>query len=188
MKKRMKVIRPCSISALLPILCFLCITVFANLAQCEDIPELLSEKQTIGWLEVIRLFPGNLPLRAKMDSGAKYSSLNANRIEKFMRDGTQWVRFSVTNKKGATVHFEEKVIRLSRIKEHTGVLQVRPVIRLWFCIGKSMHPAEVNLVDRSVFNYQLLIGRNFLKSRYMIDPEKTFTVKSSCRPKEIGKK
>jgi len=140
-----------------------------------------SEKQIVGWIENIKIFPGNLNIRAKLDTGAKHSSLNATNIKKFKRDGDEWVRFSVINKRGVSFDFEEKVIRYTKIKEFAATLQIRPVIRLWFCIGGMMQIAEVNLTDRSHYNYQVLIGRSFLAGRLIIDPEKTFTVKPSCQ-------
>jgi len=140
-----------------------------------------SEKQIVGWIENIKIFPGNLNIRAKLDTGAKHSSLNATNIKKFKRGGDEWVRFTVTNKRGVSFDFEEKVIRYTKIKEFAATLQIRPVIRLWFCIGGMMQIAEVNLTDRSHYNYQVLIGRSFLAGRLIIDPQKTFTVKPSCR-------
>jgi hypothetical protein len=61
-----------------------------------DLPLPAEGKQVAGWLEKVRVYPGNLVIYAKMDTGAKYSSLNASNLTPFMRNGHQWVRFRVT--------------------------------------------------------------------------------------------
>lgn len=148
----------------------------------DDLPPATTSKQIIGWLELIHVYPGGLSIRAKMDTGARTASLNAAKIAEFDRDGAKWVRFTVTNKKGTTVRFEEKILRYAKIKEANGTLEKRPVIRLWLCFGDRLHAAEVNLTDRSFFNYQMIIGRNVLKGKYVIDAERTFTIKPGCKP------
>ncbi|MEN8720357.1 MAG: RimK/LysX family protein, partial [Oceanococcaceae bacterium] len=40
-----------------------------------------------GWVEKVRLLPGEIPLKAKLDTGAKTSSLHAEDISLFERDG-----------------------------------------------------------------------------------------------------
>jgi hypothetical protein len=40
-----------------------------------------ADKQTVGWTEIISILPGNLKIKAKLDTGADNSSLNANNIE-----------------------------------------------------------------------------------------------------------
>lgn len=173
---------------LLFFMCFFILHISPNTVCSEELMEDPPSKQIVGWIENIRVFPGNLPIRAKMDTGAKHSSINASRIERFKRDDVEWVRFSVVNKKGTAATFEEKIVRFSKIKEHKGKLQLRPVIRLWFCLGDRMYATEVNLVDRSFLNYQVLVGRSFLHGRFIVDPEKTFTIKPNCRPQEIDVK
>ena len=148
----------------------------------DETPASPPSKQTIGWLELIHIYPGQLTLRAKMDTGARTASLNAAQLKEFDKNGEKWARFIVTDKNGTSVKFEEKILRYVKIKENNGILQTRPVIRLWLCIGDQMHPAEVNLTDRSYLNYQVLIGRTFLKGKYVIDAERTYTVKPVCRP------
>lgn len=147
----------------------------------EDTPVSLPSKEIIGWLELIHIHPGQLVLRAKMDTGAKTSSLNATRLTEFDKNGEKWVRFTVTDKNGTAVVFEEKIRRYVKIKADNGLLQKRPVIRLWLCIGDRMNAAEVNLADRSHLNYQVLIGRTFLQGKYLIDSQRTFTVKPVCQ-------
>ena len=68
-----------------------------------------------------------------------------------------------------------------KIKNLDGKPQTRLAIYLGICLGSSYEEAEVNLVDRSDFNYQMLIGRSFLKGNAIIDPSLKYTTKPNCK-------
>jgi hypothetical protein len=138
-------------------------------------------KQVVGWLEKVCIYPGNLVIHAKLDTGARNSSLNASHITEFTRNGEQWVRFKVTSRYGKTVTFERKVQRVVKIKRHGANPQIRFAILLGICLGSFFGETEVNLVDRSNFNYQMLIGRSFLKDNVIIDPSLKYTTKPNCK-------
>ena len=55
-----------------------------------------------GWIENVSIFPGNFKIKAKLDTGARNSSLNARNMEEFYRDGDKWVRFKLKNWKNIT--------------------------------------------------------------------------------------
>ena len=139
------------------------------------------EKQIVGWVEHVTIHPENIKIKAKLDTGARNSSLNAVNIVEFKRGGDTYVRFDLTNWKGRTESIEAKVIRIAKIKKHKSKPELRPAIRIGICLGKIYKEVEVNLVNRSKFNYQMLIGRSFLKGAFVIDPAKTFTVKTDCQ-------
>jgi len=134
-----------------------------------------------GWVENVSLFPGNLKIKAKLDTGARNSSLNAKYIEDFERDGEKWVRFKLKNWKGRTEKFEARVIRTATIKQHETESVSRPVIRLGICLGNIYKEVEVNLQDRSKFNYQMLIGRSYLRKSILVDSSVTFTIQPDCQ-------
>ena len=137
-------------------------------------------KPVAGWVEYVMILPENLKIKAKLDTGARHSSLNAVNIVEFKRSGDIFVRFDLTNWKGRTETIEAKVIRMAKIKQHNSEPKLRPVIRIGICMKKIYKEVEVNLVNRSNFKYQLLIGRSFLSGAFVIDPSKTFIVKTDC--------
>lgn len=156
--------------------------IFIIAAWLMYVPDAMSaEKQVAGWVENVILFPGNLEVKAKLDTGARHSSLNADHIEEFVRDGATWVRFKLKNWKGRTVSMEARVVRLAVIKQIGAPSVSRPVIRLGICLGNVYKDVEVNLEDRGKFNYQMLIGRSFLRHSILVDPSATFTVKPICQ-------
>jgi hypothetical protein len=171
MKARLEVIRN--------ILLF-CIVLFQSGGNLYALAQ-QNDKYVVGWIEYVALFPKNLKIKAKLDTGARHSSLNAVNIAEFKRGENTFVRFEVTNWKGRTEKIEAPVIRMAKIKQHNSEPERRPVIRIGICLGQIYREAEVNLVNRSNFNYQLLIGRSFLRGKFVVDPSKTFTIKTDCQ-------
>lgn len=139
-----------------------------------------SDKRHIGWIENVTIYPGNLEFKAKMDTGARTSSINARNIKGFTRNGEQWVRFDIINRTGQTVQLELPVERQAIIKRHFGKRQKRFVVKMDICLGNVHKTTEVTLVDREGFLYALLIGRSFLKKDFVIDPSEQFTVTPHC--------
>lgn len=142
---------------------------------------LAGEKPIVGWVETVSVYPGNVKIKAKLDTGARHSSLNAKNLEQFKRDGEAWIRFDLRNFKNRKETYEAKVIRTAKIKQFGQEAASRPVIKLGICIGNTYKQVEVNLEDRSGYNYQMLIGRSFLKGSFIVDPGITFTIKPNCR-------
>lgn len=139
-----------------------------------------SELVRAGWVEKAVLYPQGVVLHAKLDTGAKTSSLHAPDPEFVTHDGKEWVRLGVTNRKIETVIIEAPVVRNVKIKRHFGDSQERQVVLLDLCIGNVRKTEEVNLVDRTGLNYQLLIGRNFLEGSFLIDSGATYVLSPDC--------
>ena len=137
-------------------------------------------KEVVGWVEKAVVYPGTLEIKAKVDTGAKTSSLNCQCINPIKRDGKDWVSFSLKNEDGETIMLEKPIHRIARIKRHFGDQQVRYVVMMGICLGDTYREAEVTLVDRSGFNYQMLIGRNFLQDDFLVDPSATFLKQPGC--------
>lgn len=142
-------------------------------------------KKIIGWLEMVRVYPGNLKLRAKMDTGAKSSSINAYNLKAFERDTETWVSFELrdNSKKdnARKILLEKKIIDSVKIKRKGGGLEERLVVNMEICIGGIHKEIQMSLMDRSNFNYQVLIGRTDLENIFIIDPSATFTRKPLCK-------
>jgi len=144
------------------------------------LPAMAGEKKVVGWIEKVRLYPGNLIVHAKLDSGAEYSSLDATNLTEFDRNGKRWVRFDLNQGNAPKITLERPLLRLATIKRHYRKAQKRPVIRLGVCLGNIYKETEVNLVDRSGFNYRMLIGRKFMEGEVLIDPSAQYTVEPNC--------
>jgi len=117
----------------------------------------------------------NIPaIKARVDSGAKTSSMHAINILRFTRDDEHWVSFEVhplqKNRK-VTVHCEAPLIDQRVIKSSSGDKEQRPVIRVPLSLGDKIWDAEVTLTNRDSMGYRMLLGREAMKGRILIDPE-----------------
>lgn len=148
----------------LALLSLLCLTALA-----AALGAVTDETQRAGWTERVRLLPSGIELEAKLDSGAENSSLHIERKRLFRRDGERWVRFTVEGESGRRVAFERRLLRYAAIKRHNGGSDVRPVVEMKICLGSVVKKVQVNLVDRSRFEYPFLVGRSFLAGEYLID-------------------
>ena len=155
------------------------------------LPVLAAEPTLYGRYEYIALPEiGGEVLKAKMDTGALTASLSAKDIETFTRDGDEWVRFRLATKDASNKVYEHKVARISKIKtrseededEDAAAPTKRPVVDLELCLGIVKRTVEVNLTDRSSFNYPLLIGAKALREfGAAVNPARRFTAdKPDC--------
>ena len=144
---------------------------------------LSQEKQVVGWLEKVRISPENLIFRAKLDTGAKHSSLNAQNIKRFEKNGVPWVGFTLTDRNGKQMRIQRPLLRNAKIKLRgkTEKTQDRPVVVLSICLDHIQKEVEVNLANRRNFNYQMLIGRSYLSGDFLVDPGKIFSKPPQCR-------
>ncbi|CEL31925.1 MULTISPECIES: ATP-dependent zinc protease [Pseudomonas] len=156
------------------------------------LPVMAAEPTLYGRYEYIALPEiGGEVLKAKMDTGALTASLSAKDIETFTRDGDDWVRFRLATKDASNKVYEHKVARISKIKSRsdedddereTTEAAKRPVVDLELCLGNVKRTVEVNLTDRSHFNYPLLIGAKALREfDAAVNPARRYTAdKPDC--------
>lgn len=137
--------------------------------------------EIFGWVERVELLDGMLSVKAKLDTGAVTSSLDATGINRFRRGGKRWVQFTVTDPEtGESMQLEKLLERNVRIVRHDGEHQRRPVVKMDICLGGFHRSVEVNLIDRSNFIYPMLLGRSALDGIALIDSSSTFLNAPHC--------
>ncbi len=135
----------------------------------------------LGYIEDAHVGRLGLEMKAKLDTGADTSSLYARDIEVYKKKGKDsWVRFRVVGKNGRSIRYDQNVTSFVAIKLKTGGTQRRPVIYLPLCVGGVSGLAEFTLADREHFDYQVLIGREFLAGRIVVDAGATFSSSDTC--------
>lgn len=145
------------------------------------LPAAAGEKKVVGWIEKVRIYPGNFLVHAKLDSGAEYSSLDAANLTQFERNGKPWVRFDLTEREGQKITIERPLLRWAPIKRHNQEPQRRPVIKLGVCLGNIYQETEVNLINRQNYQYRMLVGRKFMEGAVIIDPAAKYTLEPECK-------
>lgn len=112
-------------------------------------------------------------IKARVDSGAKTSSIHASNIEVFSKDGADWVRFEVDpiqDNPNIMVKCEAKLLRSKMVKSSMGASEERLMIRTPLTIGKDTFTIKLTLASRDTMNYRMLLGREALNGRYLINP------------------
>lgn len=135
-------------------------------------------KVIIGRLEKItlpQLHIHNLPV--KVDTGAKTSSLHVDNICEYSRDATPHVSFDLhpdTHQVKQSQHCHAPIKAIRKIKSSNGEIEVRYVIQTQIQLGAYSWEIEVTLADRSDMNYLMLLGREAMGKRFLVDPSKIF--------------
>ncbi|APE26912.1 ATP-dependent zinc protease [Aurantiacibacter gangjinensis] len=145
------------------------------------IPEL-----AVGWREYVDLPDLGLSrLPAKIDTGARTSSLHAEVLEEFERDGERFVRFAVDFERPHVRQICEAVhVDLRGITSSNGETQKRYVVKTPLRIGDVQFRAEFSLADRSAMKFPMLIGRSALRRRFVVDSGHSWLQSKGVRPVE----
>jgi hypothetical protein len=131
---------------------------------------IVANKPVLGEYELVTVNPPGFAYLARIDTGATSTSLHADQIIRFERDGQKWVRFNITDPdtdKIATI--ESELERRVRIKQADDVLDRRLVVMMTLRLGNIERQIEVSLTDRANMEFPLLIGRNFLLDTAVVD-------------------
>lgn len=143
-----------------------------------------SELAVVGWRELVELPElGLADIPAKIDSGARTSSLHGEVIEDFERDGERFVRFAV-DWDGERHVCEAVHVDIRGITSSNGETQRRYVIKTPLKIGKTRFRAEISLADRSEMRFPMLIGRSSLRRRFLVDSGYSWLQTNSVRTVE----
>lgn len=135
------------------------------------------EPAIVGWRELVGL-PDLVSARipAKIDTGARTSSLHATEIERFDRDGQRWVRFLIDLGEGRSEPVICEVPRADRriITSSNGDGHERFIIKTALTLGSHTFRAEFSLADRSDMKFPILIGRTALRRRFLVEPSRSY--------------
>ena len=125
----------------------------------------------VGWRELVHLPDLGLHgVPAKIDTGARTSSLHGEVLEEFERDGEKFVRFAVDFEQQHVRQVCEAVhVDVRGITSSNGETQYRYVIKTPLKIGEVEFRAEISLADRREMRFPMLIGRSSLRRRFVVD-------------------
>jgi hypothetical protein len=131
-----------------------------------------------GWREWVQLVDVGIPwIKAKLDTGARTSSLHAYKIKVFERDGDEWVRFRVRPWQESAE--DETLVELPvhdrrRVRSSSGHVEERLVVRMRVALIGREVLAEVTLTNRDAMGFRMLIGREALRRGFAVDAGRSF--------------
>ncbi len=108
----------------------------------------------------------------KIDTGAYSSSIHCHHIAEKEEDGIPVVEFEIldpsfnehTGRKIKTKNFKTK-----QVKSSNGVSEERYFVNTEIVLFEKKHTIQLSLTDRGKMKYPVLIGRRFLKHKFLVD-------------------
>ncbi len=140
--------------------------------------DLFMKKIVIGkeeWCSLPEL--GLSRIKARIDSGAKTSSIHALNIRPFKEKGRQYVSFDINpiqNNRKLTKSCKALLVDRREVKSSSGEKEKRYVIKTDVILGNEKWPIEITLTNRDSMGYRMLLGREAMKERVLIDPDTSF--------------
>ncbi|WP_396589241.1 ATP-dependent zinc protease [Bermanella sp. R86510] len=132
------------------------------------------KKLMVGALEVCSLPDFEISgLHIRVDTGAATSSLHVDNIEEYNKDGELWVSFDIhpdIYDVDVVARREAKVIDTRYVKSSSGERQKRHLIETRLQLNGDQWPIYISLSDRSSMTYLMLLGRQAMKNRIIVDP------------------
>ncbi|SJL83266.1 ATP-dependent zinc protease [Vibrio palustris] len=135
-------------------------------------------KIVLGSVENVSIDAINQSFKARVDTGAATSSLNAVDVQEFERNGKNWVRFHLVkgdNANKRTPWVEAPILRHVRIRQaNSEKAERRAVIKLWVKLGNIHEQTPFTLADRKEMSHAILLGREFIRDIAVVDVGKEF--------------
>ena len=132
----------------------------------------------IGWREWISFPDLGIPwIKAKVDSGARSSSIHAFNVREYEKDGNPWASFEVhplqrVDDESIEVHSE--ILEYRSVKSSSGEVALRPVIVTNVTLLDVTWPIELTLASRDDMGFRMLLGREAFRGRFLVDGGKSY--------------
>lgn len=138
----------------------------------------LANSKTIGWREWVGLPElGVGKIKAKIDTGARTSTLHAYNIRTFKRDGRNFVRFQVhpvQRRRLPEIECIAPLVDQRKIRDSGGKTEDRYVVRTRLRIGNRSWPIELTLTNRDEMSFRMLVGRAAIRGKFNVNPGSSF--------------
>jgi hypothetical protein len=139
---------------------------------------IMPDPMLLGWRERVALPQlGIGMLKAKLDTGARSSSLHVDALETFPRAGVTWLRFRLhlARRQPQAVCCEAPALDRRAVTDTGGRRTERWFIRSEVRLAGQSFCVDINLTDRRHMLFPLLLGRSALVGRFVVDPALSYT-------------
>ncbi len=137
-----------------------------------------SNPKTVGWREWVRLPEiGIKRIKAKIDTGARSSSLHAYDIEIVDVSDIQQVKFKVQplqKNRDRVIEACLPVAEFRKVRSSNGQTTTRPVVRTRLELFGCRYEIDLTLFDRTKMGFRMLIGREALGGRFVVDASSSY--------------
>ncbi|MCC0178950.1 ATP-dependent zinc protease [Waterburya agarophytonicola K14] len=136
------------------------------------------DRAIIGWREIIALPQLKIDwVKAKIDTGARSSAIHAFEIEELTIEGKSFVRFQVhplQRDDQTIIVTQAELLEYREVKNSGGKAELRPVIVTEVKLGQQQWQIELTLTNRDVMGFRMLLGRQAVRNKFLVDPGKSF--------------
>lgn len=113
--------------------------------------------------------------KAKVDTGAALSSISADNVIHFEREGKPWVKFKVEHGELSSEEVSLPVLRWVKIKQaNSKKPQRRPVVTTWVQLGEYKEKADFTLTDRKHLKSPIILGQRFFRDVAIVDVSRKY--------------
>ncbi|WP_293879430.1 ATP-dependent zinc protease [Sphingobacterium sp. UBA1498] len=135
----------------------------------------MKEKLLVGWKETLDLPElGIYGIEAKVDTGAASSVLHCNSYKVVKEDGQDWIicELIINFETKETKTLKLKLYRTKLVKSSFGQEEKRFYIRTTAELYNQVFNIKISFRNRSQMTYPMLLGKNFLYKRFLVDVSK----------------
>lgn len=134
----------------------------------------MGQKKIIGRVEKVDFPDWNIfDIDAKIDTGAYTSSLHCHEIDlDSEKQNVSFFVFDPSHPEFEQKRFDSPVHDIRSIRSSNGLAEDRIIIKTTLSIIGEDYPIELSLTDRSEMRYPVLLGRKFIKGRFIVDVSK----------------
>lgn len=138
----------------------------------------MSGREVVGWREWVWL-PDlvDVPVKAKVDTGALTSALHAEDVRLEQVDGIDVARFVVLPHQDVdddAVEVTAPLVDEREVRSSSGEAEHRPTVRTTLRLGATSYPIELTLTARHLMGFRMLLGRRALRRRWLVDPAASY--------------
>ncbi len=132
----------------------------------------------IGWREWVSLPElGVKRVKAKIDTGARSSSIHAFDVETYFENEQEFVRFTIhpaQRREQPEIAAVAPILERRSIRSSNGECQSRIVIRTTLSLLGQEFPIDLTLANRDAMGFRMLLGREAVRGRYLIEASQSY--------------
>lgn len=137
-----------------------------------------SDRLVVGWREWVSIPTLGIEwIKAKMDTGARTSAIDAENIKVFTDRGAPHVSFAVfahQRKLLPAIACVAPIVDERKVTSSSGHQQRRYIIEIELKLAGESWPIEVSLAERDNLDFRMLLGRAAIRERCVVDPAHSF--------------
>lgn len=125
-------------------------------------------------------------IEVKIDTGAYGSAIHCHHMEVVKKDGVDHLRFQLLDPDHPEYedrYYYSREFSDKNVKSSSGEQEHRYALKTSVVIGNKRYRVQFTLTNRSEMRYPVLIGRKFLRKKFLVDVSQKDILKNQKRKK-----